>query len=67
MTTPTQEQQTIQIDLEKECPKFKERYNNCFFQWYNQEFLAGKNVKNVCQDEWEDYKACMMVWSSNIF
>lgn len=55
------EEQKVEMDLEKECPKFKEIYSNCFMKWYNEEFLTGKNARNICHDEWEDYKACMMV------
>ena len=61
MTQPQQQQQTITIDLTKECPKFKEAYNTCFHKWYQEEFLAGTATENICTEQWDDYKACMIV------
>jgi TRIAP1/MDM35 family protein len=60
-TNEPKEEKTITIDLERECPKYKEIYNACFQKWYQDEFLAGKSIYNVCLEEFKDYKACMIV------
>ena len=68
MTTPTtndnntsNNQKEITINLADECPKFKEEYNKCFHKWYQEEFLQGKATENICVQEWNNYKNCMIV------
>jgi TRIAP1/MDM35 family protein len=47
--------------LNEECPKFKEVYNKCFSKWYNEEFLKGQLNENPCEEEFEDFRACMLL------
>ncbi|ODV62258.1 TRIAP1/MDM35 family protein, partial [Ascoidea rubescens DSM 1968] len=42
-----------------ECTISKKRYDDCFNNWYTEKFLAGKSMKNECQELWLTYKACV--------
>ncbi len=66
-TTASEEEPTkISIDLKTECPKLQDRYNQCFLQWFNNQFLKGNLQNNeICAEEFEDYKACMLLSLKN--
>ncbi|ORY84947.1 mitochondrial distribution/morphology family 35/apoptosis [Protomyces lactucae-debilis] len=42
-----------------ECTKLKKEYDECFNDWYTNQFLAGKSNLNECEDLFIDYKACV--------
>jgi len=56
---------TFSVDLKLECPKLEQTYKSCFDDWYTNTFLKGKGLENGCKDEWEDFRACMMVSSES--
>eukprot|EP00435_Cladocopium_sp_Y103_P007972 s4116_g2.t1 len=41
------------------CQPFKDRYDKCFNVWYRQGFLRHQ-LNNPCDDQFEDYKACIL-------
>lgn len=43
----------------KECNASKTKYDNCFNEWYSEQFLKGKSVTNPCVEEWTNYKECI--------
>ena len=55
------ERHTFSVDLKLECPKLEQTYKTCFDDWYTNTFLKGQGLENGCRDEWEDFRACMMV------
>ncbi|KAL9656689.1 hypothetical protein ABK040_002958 [Willaertia magna] len=52
---------TFQVNLDKECPILEKIYRDCFTNWYNNVFMAGKGLENECRDEWEDFSTCMKI------
>ncbi|GBG26536.1 TP53-regulated inhibitor of apoptosis 1 [Hondaea fermentalgiana] len=48
----------------KKCAKIKQVYENCFRQWYTEEFMKG-NVMPGCQDEFDEYKDCVIAVMQN--
>lgn len=46
-------------EANKQCAKIKQVYENCFRQWYTEEFMKG-NIKPGCQDEFDEYKDCVI-------
>ena len=42
------------------CNKLKEIHDKCFYKWYNEEFVKGKNTIG-CEREWKDYETCKKV------
>lgn len=60
MTTPNIDD----IEFEKECPYFKEKWETCFVKWSKESLLKGKGTATTGYEEYfEDYKACMRVCS----
>ena len=43
------------------CKDEKEIHDRCFFNWYQEDFLKGKNVPIPCDDVWQKYQNCINV------
>lgn len=45
------------------CQAEKRIHDICFFNWYQEEFLAGKDVsiEDRCKNEWTTYQTCLKV------
>lgn len=44
----------------KECTALKNKYDECFNQWYSEKFLKG-DYSASCQEVFEEYRACILV------
>ncbi|ODV97489.1 hypothetical protein PACTADRAFT_47403 [Pachysolen tannophilus NRRL Y-2460] len=42
-----------------ECTEAKQKYDDCFNNWYTEKFLKGKSMQNECEDLWIEYKECV--------
>jgi len=42
------------------CAKIKQVYENCFRDWYAEQFMKG-DVRPACQDEFEEYRECVIL------
>ena len=40
---------------------FPPRHDNCFFKWYNTEFMEGNAKEAGCEPEWKAYQECIKV------
>lgn len=50
------------MDKEKEfCDKLFERLKNCTDKWYKDSFLKAQSKENTCKEEYDNYKACVVL------
>ena len=48
-------------DPANSCKIEKMAHDKCWFLWYRKDFIEGKAVSMACEEEWSNYKSCMMV------
>ncbi|KAL0484681.1 hypothetical protein AKO1_003516 [Acrasis kona] len=59
---PNKETTTVTINLEKECPRLKKMYDDCFTYWFQKEFTQGRVEPNLtCKSDWDSFRQCMLV------
>eukprot|EP00741_Cyanophora_paradoxa_P024033 tig00021721_g23208.t1 len=49
-------------EFKQACPEYKEKYQQCFNEWYKEQFLTGRMASNACKEEWEDFRVCMQAF-----
>ena len=42
------------------CTPLKEKYDNCFHDWYRISFLKNQIGGNRCDDVFDEYRACLI-------
>lgn len=42
-----------------DCTEAKKKYDECFNNWYDKQFLQGKGIEDDCSEIWIKYKQCI--------
>lgn len=46
--------------IDPECTKLKQKYESCFYTWYQENFLNG-DTHDKCATLFQEYRACLEV------
>lgn len=49
----------MSLSFAPECTEGKNKYDECFNEWYTEKFLKGKSIQNECTELWDDYITCV--------
>ena len=55
-----QEIQEVHKSALVKCRPLKDRYDQCFNGWYRNSFLQGKVGNGQCDDDFDEYRACLI-------
>lgn len=49
----------MSVSFAPECTESKNKYDECFNNWYSEKFLKGKSLENECTELWDTYITCV--------
>ncbi|CAK7902168.1 mitochondrial distribution and morphology protein 35 [[Candida] anglica] len=55
----------MSVSFAPECTPAKNKYDECFNNWYSEKFLKGKSLENECTELWDEYTTCINVALAN--